>query len=31
VVAFGWTMVPKVYAAAMLATALIFWALSHHE
>jgi NNP family nitrate/nitrite transporter-like MFS transporter len=24
-------MVPKVYAAAMLATALIFWALSHHE
>ena len=31
VVAFGWTMVPKVYAAAMLATALIFWALSHHD
>jgi NNP family nitrate/nitrite transporter-like MFS transporter len=31
VVGFGWAMVPKVYAAAMLATALIFWALSHHE
>jgi NNP family nitrate/nitrite transporter-like MFS transporter len=26
--AFGWTMVPKVYAAAMLVTALLFWALS---
>jgi MFS transporter, NNP family, nitrate/nitrite transporter len=25
---FGWTMVPKVYAAAMLVTALLFWALS---
>ena len=24
-------MVPKVYAGAMLATAFIFWALSHHE
>jgi NNP family nitrate/nitrite transporter-like MFS transporter len=31
VVAFGWAMVPKVYAAAMLATALLFWALSRHE
>jgi NNP family nitrate/nitrite transporter-like MFS transporter len=31
VVAFGWAMVPKVYALAMLATALLFWALSHHE
>src|SRR5690349_3043119 len=31
VLGFGWAMVPKVYAAAMLATALIFWALSHHE
>src|SRR5690349_12851517 len=26
--AFGWAMVPKVYAVAMLATALLFWALS---
>ncbi|MGZ8228906.1 MAG: MFS transporter, partial [Burkholderiales bacterium] len=31
VVAFGWAMVPKVYAVAMLLTALAFWALSHHE
>jgi MFS transporter, NNP family, nitrate/nitrite transporter len=31
VIAFGWAMVPKVYAAAMLATALIFWALSRQE
>lgn len=30
-VAFGWAMVPKVYAAAMFATAFIFWALSYHE
>ncbi|HSQ04265.1 MAG TPA: nitrate/nitrite transporter [Burkholderiales bacterium] len=30
-VAYGWTMVPKVYAAAMLVTALAFWALSRHE
>jgi len=30
-VAYGWTMVPKVYAAAMLITALAFWALSRHE
>jgi MFS transporter, NNP family, nitrate/nitrite transporter len=27
-VAFGWAMVPKVYAVAMLVTALLFWALS---
>ena len=26
--AYGWAMVPKVYAAAMLVTALLFWALS---
>jgi NNP family nitrate/nitrite transporter-like MFS transporter len=26
--AFGWAMVPKVYAVAMLVTALLFWALS---
>lgn len=31
VVAWGWTMVPKVYAAAMLVTALAFWLLSHHD
>ncbi|MGZ5115556.1 MAG: MFS transporter, partial [Burkholderiales bacterium] len=31
VIAYGWTMVPKVYAAAMLATALVFWALSRHD
>ena len=31
VIAFGWAMVPKIYAMAMLATALLFWALSHHE
>ena len=31
VLGFGWAMVPKVYAAAMLVTALLFWALSHHE
>jgi NNP family nitrate/nitrite transporter-like MFS transporter len=31
VVAFGWAMVPKVYAAAMIVTALLFWALSYHE
>jgi NNP family nitrate/nitrite transporter-like MFS transporter len=31
VIAFGWAMVPKVYAVAMLATALLFWALSYHE
>jgi NNP family nitrate/nitrite transporter-like MFS transporter len=31
VLGFGWAMVPKVYAVAMLVTALLFWALSHHE
>jgi MFS transporter, NNP family, nitrate/nitrite transporter len=31
VVAYGWTMVPKVYAVAMLVTALAFWLLTHHE
>lgn len=31
VVGFGWTMVPKVYAAAMLVTALAFWAFSHTD
>jgi MFS transporter, NNP family, nitrate/nitrite transporter len=31
VVGFGWAMVPKVYAAAMLATAFLFWALSRHD
>lgn len=31
VVAYGWTMVPKVYAGAMLVTALLFWLLSYHE
>ena len=30
-VAFGWAMVPKVYAVAMLVTALLFWALSPHD
>ena len=29
VVGWGWTMVPKVYAAAMLVTALAFWSFSH--
>ena len=28
VLAFGWTMVPKVYAVAMLVTALVFWMFS---
>jgi NNP family nitrate/nitrite transporter-like MFS transporter len=31
VVAYGWTMVPKVYAVAMLVTALVFWLLSYHD
>jgi len=29
VVAFGWTMVPKVYAAIMLGTVIVFWLFSH--
>jgi NNP family nitrate/nitrite transporter-like MFS transporter len=31
VVAFGWTMVPQVYAAVMLGAALIFWFGSHSD
>jgi len=31
VVAYGWQMVPKVYAVAMLVTALLFWFLSHQD
>ncbi len=31
VVAFGWAMVPKLYAAAMLVTALAFWMLSYSD
>jgi NNP family nitrate/nitrite transporter-like MFS transporter len=30
-VAFGWTMVPQVYAAILLGTALFFWFFSHHD
>jgi NNP family nitrate/nitrite transporter-like MFS transporter len=30
-VAYGWTMVPKVYAVAMLVTALLFWVLSYSD
>ncbi|MEZ5647093.1 MAG: nitrate/nitrite transporter [Burkholderiaceae bacterium] len=30
-VAFGWTMVPKVYAAIMLGTLVLFWLFSHSE
>ncbi len=31
VVAFGWTMVPQVYAAIMLGTVVIFWLFSHSD
>ena len=31
VVAFGWTMVPLVYAAIMTATVIVFWLLSHSD
>jgi NNP family nitrate/nitrite transporter-like MFS transporter len=31
VVAYGWTMVPKVYAVAMLVTALLFWFLTYSD
>ena len=31
VVAFGWTMVPQVYAAVMLATVILFWLFSHSD
>jgi MFS transporter, NNP family, nitrate/nitrite transporter len=30
-VAFGWTMVPKVYAAIMLGTVVVFWLFSHQD
>jgi MFS transporter, NNP family, nitrate/nitrite transporter len=30
-VAFGWTMVPKVYAAIMLGTVILFWMFSHQD
>ena len=31
VVAFGWTMVPMVYAAIMLGTVVLFWFFSHSD
>ncbi|WP_018230289.1 MFS transporter [Methyloversatilis universalis] len=31
VVAFGWTMVPHVYAAIMLGTVIVFWLFSHSD
>ena len=31
VVAFGWTLVPQVYAAIMLGTALLFWFFSYSD
>ena len=31
VVAFGWTMVPLVYAAIMTATVVVFWLFSHSD
>jgi len=31
VVAFGWAMVPKVYAAMMLGTVILFWLFSHSD
>jgi NNP family nitrate/nitrite transporter-like MFS transporter len=31
VVAFGWTMVPQVYAAIMAGTVLLFWFFSHSD
>jgi NNP family nitrate/nitrite transporter-like MFS transporter len=31
VVAFGWPMVPKVYAVAMLVTAVAFWLFTHSD
>ncbi len=30
-IAFGWTMVPQVYAAIMLGTVLVFWMFSHSD
>jgi NNP family nitrate/nitrite transporter-like MFS transporter len=31
VVAFGWTMVPQVYAVIMAITVVLFWMFSHHD
>ncbi|HVJ59105.1 MAG TPA: nitrate/nitrite transporter, partial [Burkholderiaceae bacterium] len=31
VVAFGWVLVPQVYAVAMLVTALLFWMFTYHD
>src|SRR6185436_18205128 len=31
VVAFGWTLVPQVYAVAMLVTAIVFWTFSYSD
>ncbi len=31
IAAFGWQMLPKVYAVAMLATAILFWAFSYTD
>ncbi len=31
VIAYGWTMVPQVYAAAMLVTAILFWLFSYDD
>jgi NNP family nitrate/nitrite transporter-like MFS transporter len=31
VVAYGWTMVPQVYAAAMLVTAILFWFFTYDD
>ncbi|MCK6423705.1 MAG: NarK/NasA family nitrate transporter [Burkholderiaceae bacterium] len=31
VVAFGWTLVPQVYAAVMLGTLILFWLFSHSD
>jgi NNP family nitrate/nitrite transporter-like MFS transporter len=31
IVAFGWALVPQVYAAIMLGTALLFWFMSHSD
>ncbi|MGD9602354.1 MAG: nitrate/nitrite transporter [Gammaproteobacteria bacterium] len=31
VIAFGWTMVPQVYAAIMIGTVIVFWLFSHSD
>lgn len=31
IAAFGWTMLPKAYAALMLGTAILFWLFSHSD